>query len=104
MTEKDTKKEQKVPKDVTRSPKKIKKSYVRGIDRPRIPKAACNNMMRNKTGFRIGDTATSYMAIILEELCENVAKEAAYLAKHAGRKTIKREDVESAYERVKSRL
>ncbi|MGV8151034.1 MAG: histone family protein [Candidatus Woesearchaeota archaeon] len=46
--------------------------------------------------IRVSDPAKNELRILLEEHAENIAKIAAKFAMHAGRKTIKAEDVKLA--------
>ncbi len=45
---------------------------------------------------RVGDEATKRLTEVAEEYIGKVAQEAAKLAQHAGRKTLKPEDIELA--------
>jgi histone H3/H4 len=49
--------------------------------------------------YRIGNDARVALAIYLEEYADKVAKKSALLTRHAGRKTIQKEDVQ-AYFRI----
>jgi histone H3/H4 len=49
--------------------------------------------------YRIGNDARVALAIYLEEYADQVAKKSALLTRHAGRKTIQKEDVQ-AYFRI----
>jgi len=60
---------------------------------PRLP---FERILKKAGAKRVADSAMEEMARILEEEMMKIAKEAALLAKHAGRKTIIGEDVRLA--------
>lgn len=49
---------------------------------------------------RVGDDAVGELGKILEDFAVKVGKEATELAKHAGRKTVKAQDIQLALKRV----
>lgn len=55
--------------------------------------AACERIIRNTTGMRVGKDAAEYLAEVLEGIGEDIARESGDLAKHAKRKTVKAEDL-----------
>jgi len=59
-----------------------------------LPKAAISRLAKNAGVERIGDEATEALVAVTEAYVASIAKKAAELAKHAGRKTIKAEDIE----------
>lgn len=61
-----------------------------------LPIAPVKRILKNSGAARISDEAAVELANVLEEVGEDIAVRAAKLAKHAGRKTIKAEDVELA--------
>jgi histone H3/H4 len=61
-----------------------------------LPISACDRIIRNATGLRVGRDAAEYLAEILEEIGTEISKEAGALAKHAGRKTVKASDIKLA--------
>jgi histone H3/H4 len=61
-----------------------------------LPKAAVVRLAKKSGAERVGEDAADALVIKAEAYIENLAKEANELAKHAGRKTIKAEDVELA--------
>jgi histone H3/H4 len=61
-----------------------------------LAKAPIDKMIRKAGAERVGEGAIKAMA----EYRISVAKEAAALAKHAGRKTIRAEDITLALERI----
>lgn len=52
---------------------------------------------------RVSEAAAEEMAQVLEAVGEKIAKEALDFAMHAGRKTIKKEDIEIAAKKVLTR-
>jgi histone H3/H4 len=48
---------------------------------------------------RVGDDAARALAAVVHEFAVNISKDAVRLAEHAGRKTVKREDIELAKKR-----
>jgi len=61
-----------------------------------IPLAAVERIARKAGVQRISKEALEEMRKLAEELAEELARESALLAKHAGRRTIKPEDVKLA--------
>lgn len=58
-----------------------------------IPIATADRIIRRATGLRVGNDAAELLAEILEEQGTEIAKEAGKYAEHAGRKTVKAEDI-----------
>lgn len=58
-----------------------------------LPIAPCKRILRNAGALRVSDDAVEELSIILEETGTEIAQQAKQLAKHAGRKTIKAEDI-----------
>lgn len=65
-----------------------------------LAKAPIDKIIRKAGAERVGEGAIIAMAGYLEDFGISVAKEAAALAKHAGRKTIRAEDITLALERI----
>ena len=65
-----------------------------------LAKAPIDKMIRKAGAERVGEGAIKAMAEYLEDFGISVAKEAAALAKHAGRKTITDRNSELALERI----
>lgn len=65
----------------------------------KLPFASVERIMRNAGAERISMDAIATMAEILEDYCITLSKEAIELARHAKRKTVKREDVKLAARR-----
>ena len=63
-----------------------------------IPLAPVTRLIRNAGVERISKDATVEFAKLLEAECAKIAKKAVNLAKHAGRKTVKVEDIRQAVE------
>lgn len=58
-----------------------------------LPIAPIKRILKNVGAVRVSDDAAEELAIILEETGIEIAERAKQLAKHAGRKTIKAEDI-----------
>lgn len=58
--------------------------------------AAVHRLIEKAGAERVGDDAAEELRRILEELAERIGKKAKDLASHAGRKTVKAEDVRLA--------
>ena len=64
----------------------------------RLPTAPVTRLMRNAGAERVSEDASQALVKVLEEYGEKVARKAVSLAKHAGRKTVKAEDILEAVE------
>lgn len=61
-----------------------------------LPRAPFERILKKAGAKRVSQDALEEFAIVMEDKLFKVAKEAALLAKHAGRKTIIAEDVRLA--------
>jgi len=66
---------------------------------PELSNAAMERIMRSAGAQRVSATAVAELAEALEEYGTKLSKEAIELARHAGRKTVKKEDVKLAARR-----
>lgn len=58
-----------------------------------LPLASMERLLRDYTGLRISEGAKVALKAEMERYAENIGEKAARLANHAGRKTIKEEDI-----------
>jgi histone H3/H4 len=61
-----------------------------------LPIAPITRLVRNAGAERVSEDASQALVDVLEEYGEKVARKAVSLAKHAGRKTVKKEDIMEA--------
>jgi histone H3/H4 len=62
--------------------------------------AAVRRLIEMAGADRVGDDAVAELGKVLEEYALKIGKEATELARHAGRKTVKAQDVELAVKRI----
>ncbi len=65
-----------------------------------LPQASVDKLIRKAGAHRVSEDAAEELASHLEEIAIEVAREAITLASHAGRKTVKAEDIELAQKRI----
>lgn len=63
-----------------------------------LPIAPVTRLVRNAGAERVSEDASEALVQLLEKYGEKVARKAVSLAKHAGRKTVKAEDILQAIE------
>lgn len=63
---------------------------------PELPLAPVDRIIRNQGAKRVSEEAVEEFAQVLEDIAADLAAESAALANHAGRKTVKAEDVRMA--------
>ncbi|KXA98816.1 histone [candidate division MSBL1 archaeon SCGC-AAA259M10] len=61
-----------------------------------LPIAAVDRIIRRVGGQRVSESAARELAEVLEEKGMEIASEATTLAEHAGRKTVRDEDIRLA--------
>ncbi|ABR56243.1 Transcription factor CBF/NF-Y histone [Methanococcus aeolicus Nankai-3] len=61
-----------------------------------IPVAPMERILKNAGAERVSREAAILLAEALEEIAMDIAKSAADLSKHAGRKTVKADDIKLA--------
>ena len=66
-----------------------------------LPIAAVTRIARKNGAQRVGVDAAAALLVKTEAYIANLAKEANRLARHAGRKTIKEEDIDLAMKWIK---
>ncbi|WP_455364053.1 histone family protein [[Eubacterium] cellulosolvens] len=65
-----------------------------------ISNAAIHRLIQKAGAARIGDDAIEELRTILEELAVKIGRESWELSTHAGRKTVKADDVKLASKRI----
>ncbi|MBD3164339.1 histone [Candidatus Woesearchaeota archaeon] len=66
-----------------------------------IPIAAMEKIIRNAGADRVSDRAKAALKELMEEKAEKISSRAAKFAMHAGRKTIKAEDIKLAVNEIR---
>lgn len=65
-----------------------------------VPAAPMAEILKRAGAERVSETAAKALADVVKDIAFEVAKDAVRFAKHAGRKTVKRSDVELARKRI----
>lgn len=73
---------------------------MRRVREKEIPLAPIDRILHKAGAERVSDEAIRALRDLLEKLAEEIAKEALEAARHAGRKTVTREDIEFAVRRL----
>ena len=58
-----------------------------------LPLATMERLLRDYTGLRVSEPAKLTLKLEMERYAEDIAEKAARFARHAGRKTIKEDDI-----------
>ena len=66
-----------------------------------LPLAAMESLLRQAGAERVGEDAKEELKRVLEQHAKAIAKQAAIFARHAGRRTVMRDDVLLALEKNK---
>jgi histone H3/H4 len=69
-----------------------------------LPLASVDKLIRKAGAYRVSKDAAEELASYLEDIATEVAEEAITLTEHAGRKTVKSEDVKLAKKRLSGTL
>ncbi|HEX5185724.1 MAG TPA: histone family protein [Nitrososphaeraceae archaeon] len=70
---------------------------------PEFGLSVMNRVMKKAGAERVSDEASDTLRKIIEEIATNISKTAIELANHAGRKTIKPDDILLAYKNTYKR-
>ncbi len=65
-----------------------------------VPAAPMAEILKQAGAERVSEPAAQALAEVVKEVAFEIAKDAVKLANHAGRKTIKRHDIDLARKRV----
>lgn len=65
-----------------------------------IPLAPVERILRQEGAYRVSDEAARRLRDFLEKLARELARESVEMARHAGRRTVRSEDVDMAIRRV----
>ncbi len=66
-----------------------------------LPLAGMERLLKKVGSERVSDNAKKELGIVLEEIGAELSKKALELSNHAGRKTIKKEDISLAFKQFK---
>jgi histone H3/H4 len=62
--------------------------------------APMHRLLKKAGALRVSEDAAEELRLVLEEIGLKIAEQAVILAQHAGRRTVRREDVQRAYKIV----
>ena len=65
-----------------------------------LSNAAIHRLIEKAGASRVGDDAIEELSLVLEEVAVKISREALDLASHAGRKTVKSEDIRLSVKRL----
>ena len=65
-----------------------------------LSSAAIHRLIEKAGASRVGDDAVEELTLVLEEVAVKISREALDLASHAGRKTVKSEDIRLSVKRL----
>ena len=65
-----------------------------------LSSAAIHRLIEKAGASRVGDDAVEELSLVLEEVAVKISREALDLASHAGRKTVKSEDIRLSVKRL----
>jgi histone H3/H4 len=65
-----------------------------------LSSAAIHRLIEKAGASRVGDDAIEELSLVLEEVAVKISREALDLASHAGRKTVKSEDIRLSVKRL----
>ena len=65
-----------------------------------LSSAAIHRLIEKAGASRVGDGAVEELTLVLEEVAVKISREALDLASHAGRKTVKSEDIRLSVKRL----
>ncbi len=69
-----------------------------------LPLASVEKLIRKAGAYRVSKGAAKELASYLEDVAIEIAREAIILSEHAGRKTVKVEDIKLAQKRTEMTL
>jgi histone H3/H4 len=78
-------------------------SEMLNVPSPELALAPMHRICRKAGADRVSESAAKELARVLDEVGVKIAKEAIDYAMHAGRKTVKSEDIEIAARKVMSK-
>ena len=65
-----------------------------------LSSAAIHRLIEKAGASRVGDDGVEELTLVLEEVAVKISREALDLASHAGRKTVKSEDIRLSVKRL----